>query len=122
MTRSGSALLREQLEHDFDPDAKGGLIKSDSDIALDDTLCDMKRVLDLLEQLINCDDLDEAQELMSLKSNSSFTSVKQEVKGLLSRVASFGSLSKHNSNHTTMAEAKQEGSNKSKTSSGKEGK
>ena len=119
--------MREQLEHDFDPDAKGGLIKSDSDMELDDTLCDMKRVLDLLEQLINCDDLDEAQELMSLKSNSSFTSVKNEVKGLLNKVASLGNLPKvnsnrNNNNNMTAADSKYDDNNKPRNGSGKQGK
>jgi len=116
--------MREQLEHDFDPDAKRGLISSDSDTELDDTICDLKRVLDLLEQLINCDDMDEAQELMSLKSNNSFGSVKQEVKGLLNKVASIGTNSPkyNNHHHMTAADAKLDGSNKSKTHSEKEGK
>ena len=94
-------------------------MKSDSEIELEDTLCDLKRVLDLLQQLINCDDIDEAQELMSLKSNNSFGSVKNEVKGLLSRVASLGSLPKHNNNNSSMAssDSKYEDENKSRSSS-----
>lgn len=135
LTRSSSAVEGEHLEHDLDPDAKGDIRKSDSDMELDDTLCDLKRVLDLLQELIDCDDIEEAHEVMTLKSNSSFSSIKNEVKGLLSKVASLGNLPKlnnnnnnnhqhhHHDNRMTAADSKHDGhESNNKSNSGKEGK
>ena len=114
--------MEQQLEEESNPDAKYGTRRSDSS-ELEDTLCDLKRVMDLLEQLIHCDDIDEAHELMSLKSNNSFTEVKNEVKGLLSRVASMGNLPKNNHDSMTAADSKYDDyQNSNKSRSGKEGK